>query len=512
MELKKGKLGNFFMAYIEASDETKKYAKIFNKHNAKPQRIRGVFQYWFWWLGKNEEEMQRNYVKKIEPALRDLYKAQAEDAKASGEEIRSSENIIPTIDSLMRSVVQAPAVVDGGEQFTADIKERINKKLEEFKQTLVNIRDDEEFKNAIIKIQKYRKSKGHSFSLLNSLLILAQKPDATVCNAKTSWTKYFNRTVNKDAQAIWILRSQTIGGASKQTAEMVTDAFLKKEKAKSVKELTRGQKQRLDVAINKAASGDAPVKKWIYYAVYDVTDTTLIPGKEDYVQDILKGMDLEWFKEGQIDEKVKPIYAALENIADKMHIEVSLVGPEILNGARGRSFGGKIELLYNNGDDVYTTKTFVHEIAHELLHQKYVKSKDKELEQFFVGHQEGRDVVERQAELTAWMVMTAFGFNTKTTSFNYAAMWGGNEDNMIEVFDIISSVANHLIYEINQRGGDLSEDIGNQSGRYDAMDVARKIGVEGMFRQVLDKEKKKESMLENFFRLAKISKGNKRIL
>jgi hypothetical protein len=513
MEVKKGLLGNVYIAYIEASDETKKYYDIFKKHSAIPKYIGKVFQYWFWWLGKNDEEMQKNYVRKIEPALRDLYIAQTKDANENGGEEIDSEKILPTIDLLMKSVVQAPNVIDGGEVFTPEIKEKIHNKLQEFKQILVNIRDDEEFKRTMLRIQKYRKSKGHSFSLLNSLLIFAQKPNATICNSKTSWTKYFNRTVNKDAQAIWILRSEVVGGIGKNIVNSITNAFLTKEKVKNIKELTPGQKQRLDVEIQKAMSRNSSYKKWIHYAVYDVTDTTLINGKEDHIQDIINGLDIPWFKEGQLDEKVRPIYNALKEICSRMNITLELAGTDVLGKARGMSVGGKIILLHNDGNDVYTTKTFVHELAHELLHQKYLKTNDKELEQYFVGQQEGRGVVERQAELTAWMVMTAFGFDTKTTSFNYAAMWGGNEDNMIEVFDIISGVANYLISQISLHGGDLTEDVENHTnGRYNAMDVARIIGVTSKFKEVLDNEKKKEAMLENFFRLSKIPKKNRRIL
>ena len=503
--VKKGKLGNYYIAFVDAGEDTKQLAHVFKAHKAKPQWKGGAFQYWFWWLGTTDEEIKKNYLKVVEPALRDLHKAQGvspEDSNAAVEAM---------IDSLINGVVNAPTVNDGDNKLTGDVKEEIAKKLEEFKQTLVNIRDDEEFKKTILKVQRYRKSKGHSFSFMNSLLIMIQKPDATICNAKTSWMKFFNRTVNEDAEPIWIRKKdESKSFVDKKFIDKITNEFLKGEGAKSVKELTAGQKQRLSIEIRKRTSR---YSSWIFYAVYDVSDTTLIAGKEDHIQDILKGIeDLPWFKEGEHDDNVRPIYAALENIADSMGIKVDLVGPDVLGTARGRSFGGKIELLYNEGNDVYTTKTFVHELAHELLHQQYIKSKNKDLEKFFVGKQEGRDVVERQAELTAWMVMSAYGFNTQTTSFNYAIMWGGDENNMVEVFDTIAGVANYLIYEISQRGASLSENIGNQSGRYDAMDVAKKIGVQDIFRKVLDKERKRETMVENFFRLAKIPKNNKRIL
>ena len=125
--------------------------------------------------------------------------------------------------------------------------------------------------------------------------------------------------------------------------------------------------------------------------------------------------------------------------------------------SKGVSTSGKIIILQNSGNDVGMTKTLAHELSHELLHQKYAKGKNKDLDQFFIGTEQGSGVVEQQAELTAWMVMASFGFDLQTTSINYVVLWGGDDKNMLEVFDAVSSVANYLIYEITNRGVKLTE-------------------------------------------------------
>lgn len=88
--------------------------------------------------------------------------------------------------------------------------------------------------------------------------------------------------------------------------------------------------------------------------------------------------------------------------------------------------------------------TLVHEFAHELLHQKYLSNNNNELKDFFIGTQQGRGIVEQQAELTAWIVLMHFGYNLET-SINYVSMWGLDEKTAPFVFDTVTNVANKIV-------------------------------------------------------------------
>ena len=185
------------------------------------------------------------------------------------------------------------------------------------------------------------------------------------------------------------------------------------------------------------------------------------------------------------------------------------------------SSSGMIQLLKNEGNDVGLTKTLAHEIAHELLHQNYVKSKNSKYAQYFIGKSEGRDAVEQQAELTAWMVLGAFNFDMKTTSLNYAALWGADKDAMIRVFDTVSSVVSMLVDYISRKNktnantavpqnntnaavpqvAPQNEALDNTARRVTPMDVARFVGVEREYQDVLNKNK--GELVENFYSLLK---------
>ena len=100
--------------------------------------------------------------------------------------------------------------------------------------------------------------------------------------------------------------------------------------------------------------------------------------------------------------------------------------------------------------------------------------------------------------------MASFGFDLQTTSINYVVLWGGNDKNMIDVFETVSSVANNMIYQITTYGAKLTEtEVNIPTGvkKYTPMDVAKMLGVEQKFQQVLKTEEPKNQMIERYNKL-----------
>ena len=453
--------------------------------------------FWFWFIGKTEESWKQAFENYIKPALREVHRLEG----ASDEE--SQQSIVNSLDELILKIKSTPPTFSTELVITDVMKNTIDNKLEEFKKRLVNIGDDATFKETIKKVMSYRKAKGYAYSLFNNFLIMIQNPDATIVNSKTDWIKFYNRTINKDAKPILLNKpteKMKVSFNNTEKATITTD-FLKKAGANSPKDLGAGEKQRLDKALS---AGKLIARRYEFYTVYDVSDTTLIEGKEDPIQDVINREKVDWHPDDMQNEEVRPIYDALLDIAKSYGIEVELADPKKMGGAKGSSGGGKIYILQNEGNDVGMTKTLVHEIAHELLHQSYAKGRNKELEKYFIGQEQGRGIVEQQAELTAWMVMASFGFDLQTTSINYAVLWGGDDKNMVDVFENVSSVANNLIFEITKRGAKLTEtevDVPTGIKKYTPMDVAKILGVEQKFQQVLKTEEPKIQMMERYRKL-----------
>ena len=134
-------------------------------------------------------------------------------------------------------------------------------------------------------------------------------------------------------------------------------------------------------------------------------------------------------------------------------------------------------MLSNQKINTGLINTLVHEFAHELLHQKYLKNNNKELSEYFVGTSEGRGKVEQQAELCAWIVMKNFGYDMPT-NINYVGIWGLDQSNAAEVFDSVANVAQYIVKGIDKNLNLMSESrILKESISITGRDVANMLGL-----------------------------------
>lgn len=480
------------IAYIDPNKpenkETFKYKDIFSRHGAKWS---STGRFWFWYIGKTKDQWHNVYQKLIEPALKEVHKLEG----ALEEESQAS--LVASLDAVIGEV-QAATTGDGEDAMTPDVKKNISDGLQKFKETLVNLDSDEEFKKTMRILTAFRNSQGHQYSFYNTILIWIQNPKASFVMSEIRWNRY-NRTVNKDAKKIWVRSpsKNALRPYSKDEKEKIIANFVKSVNKRSYDELSVGEKDRLGVMLRGRFSGNS----FDFTPVYDVADTTQMAGKEELLGDYEKKKEIKWYEENMISDEVKPIYNALMNFAQEKGISIELVEPGEMGSARGVSKSGSIGLLKSAGNDVGITKTLAHEITHELLHQKYLHDRDPEMKKFFVGQAEGRDLVEQQAELSAWMIMAQYGFDLKTTSLNYVAIWGANKDDMVKVFDTVTGVVNYMIDYINSQLNktEISEAVGEiQPARHvTPMDVAKVLGVGGEYQQEL----KKQHMIERYNKL-----------
>ena len=520
----KGKtLTGKYILFIDPSKpenkETFKYKDILRKHGAEwslSPKFRNIFPahrmgFWFWWIGSTEDQWRNVYAKFIEPALKEIHGLE----KASPEESQSS--LVASLDALISDVSAAETTASGEGGITPQSKEEIQDKLLGFKEKLVNLDSDEEYKETMRIILAFKNAQGHPYSFINSILIWLQNPNAKFVMSKPRWAQY-NRTVNKDAKPV-IVRSPSksaITPYSKDQKAEITDRYVRQLGKKSYDELTIGEKDKLNVTLRGRFGGHS----FEFTEAFDIKDTTPIPGKEDYAKDIQRKSEIKWYEEGMTDEKVRPVYSALEKYAQDMGLTIKYVSLNALGGARGSSSeSGVITMPENQGNDVGLTKTLAHEITHSLLHQKYVSTKNREMEKYFLGSPEGRERVEQQAELAAWLVMGLYGFDLKTTSINYTALWGANKETMLKVYDTVTSVVNLMVDEINKRltqaqpttqtsapeaqPQSVAEAVGGvaPASHIQPIDIAKAIGQEGQYLDALRQQDKMQEMLNKFNKL-----------
>lgn len=419
---------NMRVAYIDAhrSQDTYGLRKQIQSYGAKWEPNG---KWWYWPLGNNPEEVINTQVR---PCIEWL--TQIEDMGGS-----PKRNVEDTINKLIAKVKTAsmPSNVTNGSS-----KDDILANLEQFKADLVRITSDEEFKRMMEPIIKFRNASGYRYSLLNTILILVQDPEATMVKSVSNW-KAVNRTIKKGAKAIslWLPKGKRLYTQEEQ--ELIKKDFLLKKKVQSVEELTPGDREKLKKEMNRTIAESFDLQPYWY----DYRFTEQMPDTEDMVGN--PNHDIKWFDDegDETPELVSKIDATLAVIEEE---GITLKFTKDLGGARGVSKSGSIEILQDQPKNAGMLNTIIHEFAHEILHQTYLKNKNEEMKDYFVGTKEGRGKVEQQAELCAWIVMRSFGYDMQT-NINYVGIWGLNQDNAVKVFDSVSKVATFISQKINQK-------------------------------------------------------------
>lgn len=470
----------------ESNDLIYNNRDILKKHGAQ---FNSTTKKWVWWLSDDDEKVMSCVRTYIYPCIKELSFIE------HGEEKESDINTkIDSLIDLLNKILSAPVSQDdlnNPDVEPVDIK-AIKARVASFKDKLVAITSSEEFKTMLGPIIKFKQALGPSFSLGNVILIYLQDPNATMVKSRTKW-KYSNREVVKGAKPIALyLPHGKPKYPTKESRNIVINNFLKERDVKNINELTPGERETLDNELNsfKSITHYTLEPNW-----FDHRFTKPIEGKEDLAPK--SNMDnIEWFDGTTPEtEKTAELYDAVLEVIKKTSIKVNFV--KDLGGARGVSKGGVIDVLEGEPKNIGSVNTLIHEFSHELLHHKYLAmSSDEDFGRFFVGRKDGRAMVEQQAELSAWIVTSYFGFNMNT-SINYMGCWGIDEKKAPKVFDTVAEVASFIIKEISSyMKRSIKESVDN-SAPISGLDVANMVGLGNLY---LKNKKKIKKITESYIR------------
>lgn len=235
--------------------------------------------------------------------------------------------------------------------------EDINEMLEAGVQAVF---ESDQFRNYLDVMSKF-----YDYSANNCLLIMMQKPDATLIAGYRKWQNDFQRQVKKGEKAIRIIAP----------------------------------------IMHKKAIPDSD-EETVYYTfrsvpVFDISQTE---GEDlpEYVSDL----------KGDVDD----YDSLIEEIVRLSPVPVSF---EDMNGTPHGYFS-RLEqrIVVRNGmSQEQTVKTMLHEVAHAILHGKSGSEKDAD--------NRTREV---QAEGVAYVVCSRLGIDTSDYSFGYIAGWSGGKE------------------------------------------------------------------------------------
>jgi hypothetical protein len=257
------------------------------------------------------------------------------------------------------------------------MNEQTQELLKKLEDGVKNVMNSESFKE-YLKFQ----STFHNYSFNNTLLILLQKPDASMVAGYKSWEK-LGRHVMRGEKGIRILAPSPY----KVPMEVpVIDPKTDKPKLDAKGNMVTEKRE-----VQKLSFKPIPV--------FDVSQTD---GKE--IPSICKTL------EGNSQEAARIIKAVKEIC------EIPIYEEPITSGAKGYFDRTRNIIAVNEGMSLeQTAKTLIHEYAHYKLHSTVDPTID-------------RATKEVQAESTAFVVSNHFGVDTGDYSFEYIASWSSGKE------------------------------------------------------------------------------------
>ena len=232
-------------------------------------------------------------------------------------------------------------------------------------------------------------SRFHSYSARNCMLILMQRPDATMVAGYRKWQKDFNRQVRRGEKSIGILapiqHKAVVRETDKETGEVTDHEHV-----------------------------------WNSFKVVSVFDVSQTDGEELPTLARKLTEDVDGFD--ALVSKIKGVARVTVEIAEIEGAENGFYSP-----------ADKKIVVRSGMSEAQTVKTMVHEIAHSMLHCEGGEEEDA-----------NRSKREVQAESVAFVVCNSLGIDTGEYSFGYVAGWGKDKE-LVESLDAIQRTAHKIL-------------------------------------------------------------------
>lgn len=293
---------------------------------------------------------------------------------------------------------------------TNDSEEKMNKIQKEVDEAIQRIFSNGEFQRYLEVVSKFPK-----YSLNNVMMILSQKPNASMVQGYNAW-KELGRQVQKGEKAVKIFAPmfKKVTKIDPKTKEPILDS-----NGKEVK-----QEQLTGFRL---------------VSVFDVSQTK---GKELFnLRDLIRD-DL---KESQ---RIQELYKNfMKYLNTKMDVKEVVLDDPNVRGYYARD-ENHIRINASTENTSMKFKTLIHEYAHAQLHHN--KSEMKDLPR---GHKEA------QAEAVAFVVSKYYGLDTSQYSAGYIATWVKDIKLAKQAMQEIQKVVNQTIGEIDHLMKDRIKEI-----------------------------------------------------
>ena len=280
--------------------------------------------------------------------------------------------------------------------------EKTKAAFERIEQGVKDVYSSENFKQYLSCLSKF-----HSYSLNNTLLILSQKPEATLVAGYRSWQNNFNRHVNKGEKGLTILAPVVF-----------------KEK-REMNQLDENGNVVLDASGNTLKEErEVNITYFRTTTVFDISQTSGEP-LPTFVHDLTGS-----------SQEVQALIQTIQTICTiPIEFKTETEDLSLLTGAKGYYSPHEEKIVVNKDlEDLQIAKTLIHEYAHSLLHKQTNKTHSQR---------------EIEAESLAFVLCDHFGIDTSEYSFGYIAGYADKEfDELKSILLNIQSTAHEMIEKI----------------------------------------------------------------
>lgn len=287
--------------------------------------------------------------------------------------------------------------------------EKVKEITDKLERGIKDLFESDKYKNYLKTMSRF-----HNYSFSNSLLIAIQKPDATYVAGYTSWEKNFDRHVQKGQKGIRILAPSPY--KIKKDVDMIDPSTHRPVLGRDGKPL----REMIEVTVPA-------------YKVTTVFDISQTEGRDlpEIATDLQN--DVEGYNRFmEVLKTISPVPIEFRAFEGMSHGYYHLDDKKIV--------------IKEGMSQQQTLKTCIHEITHEILHDRDTgKEKD---------HMPDMHTREVEAESVAYTVCQHFGIDSSDYSFGYIAGWSSGKNleelkasmNTIRktASDIISSIEHHL--------------------------------------------------------------------
>ncbi len=282
--------------------------------------------------------------------------------------------------------------------------EEITTKLEKGVKDIFTTENYKEYLNFCAKLPRY--------SVNNQILIMLQKPDATMCQSFSGW-KEMNRFVRKGEKGIRILAPAPYKMQKEQEKTDASGKAILDKDGEPVKET-------VEITVNAFK----PV------STFDVSQTEGEPIPTIGVNELVGSV-----------EGYETLLAAIKEV-----VPVPISFEQIDSGAKGYFNLEENRIVVQEGmSEAQTVKTLLHEASHQALHSREAMAHSDE--------KKSKNQKETEAESVAYVVCQHYGIDTSNYSFAYVATWSQDKEvpELKASLDTIRRTASELIVKIDEK-------------------------------------------------------------